>query len=148
MLARLARARNRSGLLPPQHDCSAFTARGPLATLNDDDCSRGARRKDASTGICARPQLLYFPFKLGDALRKTKNARNTSQVDALVLAHALNLAERGDIAQGVSPPATWPALWHHEAQAVVLAQSLGVHASQLCRGGDQEDRLVDVWLFH
>ena len=127
---------------------------GPLATLPLRADRTGItwvetpeRAKALAEG--ERTQLLAeLDEALGHALGEPENARDPSEVDALVLAHALDLAQRRDIPQRVPTATARPTLRNHESEAVVLSKRLSVHAREFRRGGDQEDGLVDVGLLH
>src|SRR5687767_14719917 len=67
---------------------------------------------------------------------------DADQVDAFLLREALDLAQQLDVAQRVAAAAATGAPRRHEAEAVVLAQRLWMHAGHLGRDGDDVERLV------
>ena len=71
-----------------------------------------------------------------DTALELQDAADPLEVDALVLAHALDIAQALDVLLRVPPAPPFRAGRGHQAEAVVLAQGLRVHAGQL--GGDRD----------
>ena len=75
---------------------------------------------------------------------KFEDARDSSQVDALLLAELLRLREAGDVAQRIASRATFRTLRYDQAKAIVLAQRLRMHVGELAGRTDREDGQLDV----
>ena len=73
-----------------------------------------------------------------------EDARDSSQVDALLLADLLRLREAGDVAQRIASRATFRTLRYDQAKAIVLAQRLRMHVGELAGRTDREDGQLDV----
>ena len=69
-----------------------------------------------------------------------ENALDASQADAFVLGETLDLSQPGDIARRISTPPTAGPGRRHQTESVVLPQRLRMHAGQLSRHRDDEDR--------
>ena len=61
--------------------------------------------------------------QLAVLLLKFEDARDSSQVDAFLLAELLRLREAGDVAQRIASRATFRTLRYDQAKAIVLATS-------------------------
>lgn len=75
---------------------------------------------------------------------KFEDARDSSQVDAFLLAELLRLREAGDVAQRIASRATFRTLRYDQAKAIVLAQRLRMHVGELAGRTDREDGQLDV----
>ena len=82
--------------------------------------------------------------QLAVLLLKFEDARDSSQVDALLLAELLRLREAGDVAQRIASRATFRTLRYDQAKAIVLAQRLRMHVGELAGRTDREDGQLDV----
>ena len=90
------------------------------------------------------PQPLHLAAQLAVLFLKFEDARNSSQVDALLLAELLRLREAGDVAQRIASRATFRTLRYDQAKAIVLAQRLRMHVGELAGRTDREDGQLDV----
>ncbi len=110
---------------------------------DDESGRRRVARRQLGT------RVVEFGGQFGDALAQRvdvglelDDAFDAGEVDALVLREALHLAQQRDVARRVAPPAAAGASRRDQAEPVVLAQRLRVHAGQLRGDRDDEDRRV------
>ena len=89
-------------------------------------------------------QPLHLAAQLAVLFLKFEDARDSSQVDALLLAELLRLREAGDVAQRIASRATFRTLRYDQAKAIVLAQRLRMHVGELAGRTDREDGQLDV----
>ena len=80
--------------------------------------------------------------ELVDLLLQLDDPLDAREVDALLLRQPLHLAEQGDVAGGVAPPAACRPAGADEPQPVVAAEGLGVQPGELGGHRDHEDRAV------
>ena len=90
------------------------------------------------------PQPLHLAVQLAVLFLKFEDARDSSQVDALLLAELLRLREAGDVAQRIASRATFRTLRYDQAKAIILAQRLRMHVGELAGRTDREDGQLDV----
>ena len=89
-------------------------------------------------------QPLHLAAQLAVLFLKFEDARDSSQVDAFLLAELLRLREAGDVAQRIASRATFRTLRYDQAKAIVLAQRLRMHVGELAGRTDREDGQLDV----
>ena len=85
-----------------------------------------------------------LPAQLAVLFLKFEDARDSSQVDAFLLAELLRLREAGDVAQRIASRATFRTLRYDQAKAIILAQRLRMHVGELAGRTDREDGQLDV----
>ena len=69
-----------------------------------------------------------------------ENALDPGQADALILGETLHLSQPGDVARRVATSPTPGPGRRDQTESVILPQGLRMHAGQLCRHRDDEDR--------
>ena len=128
---------------------SPSSARSARTDSRDGSCRASARsclrhmraRWDRSTSTmppsasAAQLAVLFLKFE---------DARDSSQVDAFLLAELLRLREAGDVAQRIASRATFRTLRYDQAKAIILAQRLRMHVGELAGRTDREDGQLDV----
>ena len=128
---------------------SPSSARSARTDSRDGSCRASARsclrhmraRWDRSTSTMPPSASAA---KLAVLFLKFEDARDSSQVDALLLAELLRLREAGDVAQRIASRATFRTLRYDQAKAIVLAQRLRMHVGELAGRPDREDGQLDV----
>jgi hypothetical protein len=105
----------------PQDKCATLATLAPLAAFHNDHVPAGTGGEYPQPRIGTVTQFRHLGFEYFYSALQVKDMRNAGEVDALVLTHALNLAQYGDVAQRVSTSATGTTPRHHESHAVVLA---------------------------
>src|SRR5690606_14599109 len=100
----------------------------PGAGLGGDDVTAGCRGEDPRPLPGEAEQLLQPVAEPLVLLDELEDPGDPGEVDTLLLGEPLDLAELVDVALGVAAPAARRALRHDQAQPVVRAQGLGVHA--------------------
>ena len=109
------------------------------------DRSTSTMPPSASAANTLEPaQPLHLAAQLAVLFLKFEDARDSSQVDALLLAELLRLREAGDVAQRIASRATFRTLRYDQAKAIVLAQRLRMHVGELAGRTDREDGQLDV----
>src|SRR4051794_4096769 len=128
----------------------AGAARGALPGTRGNDITSAARREDAGTGAEHATGPLELGGELTDAglqrrhlVLEVQDALDAGQADALVLGEPLHLAQPRHVPGGVATAAPAGARGGDEAEPVVLAQRLRVHAGELgCHGDDEHGVLL------
>ena len=87
-------------------------------------------------------QLVHPGLQRLDPRLEVDDPLDAGEVDAVLLREPLHLAEQRDVPRAVPAAAAGGAAGADQAEPVVLAQRLGVHAGQLGGHGDHEDRGV------
>ncbi len=137
--------------LPDDERLAGVPRTGPLAVTKGDDVPLRADGEEAPalaellTGVVEllaqlgypAPQRVHLVLELEDPL-------DPPERDALLLGEPLHLPQPRDVGGAVSAPPTARARGDDQTDPVVLTQGLGVHAGELGRHGDDEDRRLVV----
>ena len=109
---------------------SPSSARSARTDSRDGSCRASARsclRHMRARWDRSLAQPLHLAAQLAVLFLKFEDARDSSQVDAFLLAELLRLREAGDVAQRIASRATFRTLRYDQAKAIVLAQRLRMH---------------------
>ena len=117
-------------------------ARWDRSTSTMPPSASAANTLEPAVPVGAQP--LHLAAQLAVLFLKFEDARDSSQVDALLLAELLRLREAGDVAQRIASRATFRTLRYDQAKAIVLAQRLRMHVGELAGRTDREDGQLDV----
>src|SRR3954468_13384862 len=134
----------------PPHDESAGRGPSPLGAptrRHRDDVTGAAGREHPAAGGEPVAQLLDLAAEAVDLVAQPvvlqlqlEDALDPREVDALVLAEPLHLAQQGDVTSRVAPSAPRRPPRRDQPEPVVLPQRLRMHPRQLSGDGDDEHR--------
>lgn len=119
--------------------------RHALASLELVNLTGGSGRKHAVRAginlLKAGAQKVTFFLQTLHLAFQVKDALDARKVNALILGHALHVAQTLNVTLRVAPSPALRASRDHQTQPVILAQGLGVHTGQLGRHRNDEGRL-------